>query len=321
MKIIQIDLCKGLAIILVILGHSFILYPINLMEISWCESLNSIISSFHLATFFFISGFLFSISIKKGYFEILKSKCYRLLIPYFAFSIVNFFIKICFPSLMNRKIDNLEEYINNLLLFGGELWFVYSLFTMFIIWGGILSFINRKYVIFLIVLLYVLDSLYPRLENNILLNGKFIHFSIFFLSGYLTLPKHFEIFKNKTVLIISISLFILFSISKLLFIFPMYIYLVYTFIGIIFVFSICYAIKPCILHKILGFFGKYSLQFYIFNGFVLVPSRFLLCNLLNIENSLAIVSGVFIICIIGEIFIIEFLRKIKLARYLFSIPK
>lgn len=318
-KIPEIDLCKGVAIILVILGHSFILYPINLMAVEWCKYTNSILSSFHLATFFFISGFLFTFSIKKSYGKILKSKCMRLLIPYIAFAIVNLMIKICFPTLMNRKIDDIGEYVEKLLLYGGELWFVYSLFTMFFIWGFILKYFNRRAVVIIILLLYVLDSICPRMGSDIFLNGKFVHYSIFFLLGYFIGPKYLH-YISRSVLFTSLMLFILFSIALLYFEFPMCIYNIYTFIGIIFCLAICYAIKSGVLHNVLSYFGKYSLQFYIFNGFMLVPTRFVLCNLLHIDNSFVIVLGVFIACIFGEFLIIEFLKRIKLARYVFSIP-
>lgn len=56
-RIEEIDWLRGFATFLVILGHSIIVYPINLHEIPWCNVLYEFISSFHMPLFFVISGF------------------------------------------------------------------------------------------------------------------------------------------------------------------------------------------------------------------------------------------------------------------------
>lgn len=58
---IEVDSLKGFAIFLVILGHSIIVFPIDLHKIyPWCEMLYNVIYLFHMPLFFFISGFCFS---------------------------------------------------------------------------------------------------------------------------------------------------------------------------------------------------------------------------------------------------------------------
>ena len=52
----EIDILRGIAIILVILGHAIIVYPVNLMNVVWCKS----VFSFTYAHFFRGSRFLFS---------------------------------------------------------------------------------------------------------------------------------------------------------------------------------------------------------------------------------------------------------------------
>ena len=61
----EINILKGMTIILVLLGHSPVIFPINLQEIYWCKLLVDIIYSFHMPCFFLISGFLFYNSEKK----------------------------------------------------------------------------------------------------------------------------------------------------------------------------------------------------------------------------------------------------------------
>ena len=58
-RVKEIDIMRGLAIFLVVLGHAIIVYPINLHEITWCKTLHDLIYSFHMELFFVISGWCF----------------------------------------------------------------------------------------------------------------------------------------------------------------------------------------------------------------------------------------------------------------------
>lgn len=55
----EIDILKGIAIMLVIIGHAIILFPINLHEVNWCNSIFEFVSISHLALFFIVSRILF----------------------------------------------------------------------------------------------------------------------------------------------------------------------------------------------------------------------------------------------------------------------
>lgn len=54
----EIDIVKGIAILLVILGHSFCSHPLNLAE--KLPLLGEVVRSFQMPLFFVASGFLFS---------------------------------------------------------------------------------------------------------------------------------------------------------------------------------------------------------------------------------------------------------------------
>jgi fucose 4-O-acetylase-like acetyltransferase len=54
------DVMRGIAIILVILGHAIIVYPINLYEMPWCNTLFTWLSSVHMPLFFLLAGFCYS---------------------------------------------------------------------------------------------------------------------------------------------------------------------------------------------------------------------------------------------------------------------
>lgn len=81
---------RSIAIILVVLGHSIILYDPNWAIYSpkdnciFFEYLKSFINIIQMPLFFSLSGFLFYFSVKKySFINILKKKVKRLLIPYF----------------------------------------------------------------------------------------------------------------------------------------------------------------------------------------------------------------------------------------------
>lgn len=122
---------KGIAILLVLLGHSFILYPINLLDIPWCKSTFDVIYSFHMPLFFIISGLLFANSTHKEYLSMMKGKVKRLLLPYAFYHVLNLGLKIALPNLVNRKVESWTEYGNAILLRGGIVVSVCLVLTFF----------------------------------------------------------------------------------------------------------------------------------------------------------------------------------------------
>ena len=86
---LSIDYAKGLAILLVYMGHSILYYPPGIfVDCSWSKVLSGMIVSCNMPLFFFISGLLFAFS-KKSNLQVVKDKAKRLLIPYlFTMAIV-----------------------------------------------------------------------------------------------------------------------------------------------------------------------------------------------------------------------------------------
>lgn len=86
----EIDILRGIAIILVILGHAIIVYPVNLMNVVWCKSVFSFVITLHMPIFFGVAGFCFHQN--KSYTYMVKKKFARLLIPYTVFNILDMFL-------------------------------------------------------------------------------------------------------------------------------------------------------------------------------------------------------------------------------------
>ena len=69
----KIDILRGIAISLVVLGHAIIVFPINLHEIAWCNYVFIWLSSVHMPLFFLFPDFVFLFR-KIIIFDIMKKK-------------------------------------------------------------------------------------------------------------------------------------------------------------------------------------------------------------------------------------------------------
>ena len=128
----SIDVLRGLAILLVILGHS--------TRVGW---LHSYIWSFHMPLFFFISGILFNTEKYPEFLPFLKTRLKNIMLPY------AFFYLVCFGYwvVVERHMRGGDASVFNQFLglfygthdskynmFNGPLWFLPALFSMEIIY-------------------------------------------------------------------------------------------------------------------------------------------------------------------------------------------
>jgi len=131
-RLTYVDLAKAIAIILVVVGHYF---PDNAP--SCYIALRSWIYTFHMPLFMFLSGFIY-ISFKKeeSYISFVAKKAKRLVIPYFAISVIIISIKLL--SQRGLLVENPVSPTSYLHIFyypaaGYFLWFLWALFTYFLI--------------------------------------------------------------------------------------------------------------------------------------------------------------------------------------------
>ena len=57
-RIEEIDILRGIAAVLMILGHSFIEYPVDISTVSWCHALGHFIYTFHMELFFLLEYYV-----------------------------------------------------------------------------------------------------------------------------------------------------------------------------------------------------------------------------------------------------------------------
>ena len=132
-RIIYIDIAKAICIILVVIGHYS---PEN--QPQWYAAINHFIYSFHMPLFLFASGFIFKPTHTDGsaYKALIIKKIKRLLVPYFTCSVIVITLKLL--SQGNAYVENPVTALSYLKMFylpeaGYFLWFIWALFTMFLI--------------------------------------------------------------------------------------------------------------------------------------------------------------------------------------------
>ena len=319
------DISKGIAIMGVLIAHSFIVYPVNIQALPWCQHALGIISTFYLVTFFVVSGYL-SFPRGKSLKDILVSRTKRLLIPYAFYAILNYLVKVCAPSLVNNKVESFSSYLADVFLYGGELWFLYTLFLISVFWSIILPIIKNKYnVLFLALTLFFIDSLIdhePRF--NIFLYTYFIHYSGFFLIGYFlrSLDSLRPLLQNSKVFFVVLILFIMIDclfVENLLQMPPLRI--LCKILGILFIwmFSFQLLYNSYYLKKAFSWCGKNSLGLYWLNGYCLVIARTVIVSVMHLYNSVFISLGIFLLTLLLEVVSIIVIKKLPFARLVIGV--
>lgn len=193
----QIVILTIFATVLVVIGHSDITDDFKQLWIyKW-------VYSFHMPLFFFISGFLFCLTLPveklRGttFLSFVKKKSVRLLIPFIFINTIIFIIKSKFigdQSMLQHPVAmNLESFLNSTFLTPmGFMWFLPALFTIFItIFYGfkILKTKNLSELsylgCFLITIFLLILAHYYLPHIRFMQIGQAIYYATFFLTGIL----------------------------------------------------------------------------------------------------------------------------------------
>lgn len=217
-RIGYIDIARGIAIILIALGHT-IIYSEN------CNLIIKLIYSFHVAMFFILSGYTFKIKRDQKFKDFIKSKFIRIMIPYFVWAML-FLIpyvlmgKLVGMSLGTNSTFNIKQLIINVLYGNGNasalkqnssLWFLPALFSTQIINYNIIKFTGDNNIkkIFMCLFLLTISYMSCRFTKIVLpwgINTVINISGLLFYIGWL-LKEHNDIvnkrvFKLKNILII-----------------------------------------------------------------------------------------------------------------------
>lgn len=306
----EIDTLKGIAIFFVVLAHSMILYPVNLLENVYCNFIFCLVSSTHMILFFIVSGFCFSF--QGNYLEYIRKRIFRLLIPYIVFNLADMLPRQLLPALVNRPA-NMMESITDMLFYGGEYWFLYTLFIISLLYPVIYSWQKNGMVRKAIVELMLLALYFLKPDIPFLCLGQVLVYLFFYNTGVLIKEWGKNIFtwnfKAKWMLPVASALsLILWAFFSTL---PNAL-VVTTAAGIM----TCYLFTKfrwfnTVFHR----FGKYSLQLYLLNGFLLVISRTLICKV-TVNPVMIIGFNMLVTFFLSYLFIKYFCSRFKWIRKL-----
>jgi len=141
-RLVDFDRLKGLAILLVVVGHLVARQGPNADNIY--SDIKLTIYSFHMPVFMFVCGFILAYTRKpidsiSDYAIYIRKKTYRLMPAYLLFAFVIFFGKLIFSQFMHvdNPVDGVSDmyriFVDPINSYSSYLWFIYTLFIYYLI--------------------------------------------------------------------------------------------------------------------------------------------------------------------------------------------
>jgi len=294
-RIDWVDYGKGIGIILVVYGHllssgyhAALKIPEHFFALS-----DSIVYSFHMPLFFFLSGLFVESSFRKrGSRNYLIDKLARIAYPYFVWSILQMSVEVIFSS-QTQKGTSISDILAIPYRPWGQFWFIYALFLMHVAYA-----LFSKLGKFSIPIMFLVGFglfFFPIRADVAALTGFSTHF-LFFVSGIFLGKYLLSINAPSVPLWVVMLLFALlvgagyFTFEKLIKptrltdgSHPFY-FLFLSILGIIACLSLSQYLSKKNLIRSLRTFGRYSLQIYLAHMLAGVGTRMILANVLHLQN-------------------------------------
>ena len=163
-----------------------------------------------------------------------------------------------------------KSLIINTLCYGGDRWFVYTLFIIFLLLIPVRDWLKNKWVDFtlivVLIVVYFLDFL-----PTIFALDKVFYFMVFFISGFM-LCEHYEKMKKWCLsywwllysMALVLNVFFILQLSKNTFVFRFVLPYTGTFAVLTMAFQLEKLLENSRVVQYIEYCGKYSLQFYLF---------------------------------------------------------
>jgi fucose 4-O-acetylase-like acetyltransferase len=151
-RLFLVDIWITIALTFVIIGHCSVTFAP-----SWYHMLKKWIYSFHMGSFFFISGFLMHYTRKPmesfhDYISIISKKCLKFTIPFLIFGTLLSLVPLTQHHFSHKSLKTaLNLFYRPTASYVIFLWFLYVLFEYYLIAPLISRFYNPAIVIFLLV--------------------------------------------------------------------------------------------------------------------------------------------------------------------------
>ena len=215
-RLVEIDMMKFYGIILVVIGHVATTYlPTSLIRpkipSEFICNLKDIIYAFHMPMFIFVSGcvFAYQLEIKKkkiSFVSLLKNKFKRLMIPFYVFGflwVLPVMVILGFRDPFHYAIDGFILAIDP-----RHLWFVMTLFWIFLLFYGLKFFSDSLHMPSWIIL-PIAVALYflPIKHISYLQIGNVFNYFLWFSLGYFFILKRqwWGILLGTSIIVLALS--------------------------------------------------------------------------------------------------------------------
>lgn len=313
----EVDLAKGLAMVLAVVGHSL---P-DASKDFWISGPGAFpeftyhwIYSFHMALFFFFAGFLFIPKINRGSLkDIVVKRFKRLMVPYFFYSLSYLVLKTIFSSLADHPLDSnafLMMFLGVSPSFG--CWFLWTLFVMSVVLA-----LFRKAGPYWILVISVIEIVLAVLMGDSVDLGHVtgvLKNSIWMALGGIAALHYSKIKPFISNIFVALAGFALLTAMQFVDGAPIWFGYLKTATGIVMASSAACIVAETAetnpVHRLLSLVGKYCMDIYLLSMFVLVPMRIIYVNIGLMEYVnyyvwvlLSVAVGIFIPYIVSKYFV------------------
>ena len=340
----NISLLRTFAILIVVLGHSMVVYQYNwgiynpLVKSSFFNALKTYIDTFQMPLFIFISGYMYFYCRKecgkyKKFGKYSFGKIKRLLVPYICVAIMYVLPIRIMTDYKGYYGYNAFQIIYKYILTGldvGHLWYLLAIFEIFIVFYLFEAAINKIGVPASFIIIACANIISYKFPNVFQISIS-IHYFMFFYLGYII--REYEknilsLFKGKKSTVKIVTLFILQLLFLIVFskisnsnivgtLFKNSIFLLCNIAGTLFYFLvlslISYKYKSLNSNRTLNFLDKESFAIYLFHS----PLIYIVLKYIANKNvsPFLVVPSMFIIILFGSLGISYLIKKTQILKF------
>lgn len=326
-RIQELDLLRGIAILLMITGHSILVHPIDYTEIPWCQNLHRWIYSFHMELFFLISGAVYYCFNYKKY---IGKRVDRILVPLLFVGIIAILFH-AFGGDAVHKHSSFTDGVIGLILQGNPYWFLYTLFIICAVYPLIEKLCPNIYwelglaAVIIFVRCFVEFPILLRLSHVM----KYLPYFIIGRGLVNEMRKEVKIWPSILASVVCLALYALLwrlnlKVEAINYIRAFAMMIPFFFLTRMLLFverkqSVIGTLQK-VINNFLRSASKYSLQAYLFNGFVLVASRVFIVNILHITNPVIVIPFIVFANFAITLPVCELiLSRLRVAGWLFGV--
>ncbi len=301
-RVDAVDVLRGFAACMMILGHAFIQYPVNIQAVPWCYVTGHFIYTFHMELFFFLAGFVYRC---RDYEQFARGKLLRLGVPYLFFGVATLLLRAFGGAAIHGTVS-VTDGVRKLLLSGGGYWFIYTLLGIFLVYPWAEKLLKKPWMELAFGGLCLVATQLAVLPDIFCISAMGKYLPYFILGHYFAIHRPTLSRMEKWASILSaMGLYLgmeLWALVTDITLGPILHFVrAMALIGALWgLAQKCTGLweKNALSRKLHGLLlqsSRFSLQLYLFNGYLLTAGRILICSILGITAPAVIVAGIWLI--------------------------